>query len=312
MAWTTSDIPHMSGRVVVVTGANGGLGLETARALARAGGTVVMASRNADKAATARAEIEAQVPDAQLQDVSLDLGSLGSVRQAAESILARYERVDVLVNNAGLMAIPERQTTEGFEMQLGVNHLGHFALTRLLLPSLLRADAARVVTVTSFAHHFGRTIDVDNPYLHGKYEPWTAYNQSKLANFHFGIGLARLFAAAGVRASSLIAHPGMSNTELQATSVAEAGADWSHRFWHAAALRSGMSPSQGALSQLRAATDPRARSGEFYGPRFMAFGAPTRRPIMRRIGLDDAIRQLWEVSEHETGLSFGVDDVATS
>lgn len=311
MSWTTSDIPRMSGRVAVVTGANGGLGLETARALARAGATVVMASRNAEKAGDARAAIETQVPDAQLHDVSLDLGSQASVRHAAESILVQHERVDVLVNNAGLMAVPERQTHDGFEMQLGVNHLGHFALTRLLLPALLRANASRVVTVTSFAHHFGRAIDPGNPFLHGTYEPWKAYNQSKLANFHFGIGLHRLFEAAGVGAASLIAHPGMSNTELQATSVEAAGADWSHRFWHAMAIRTGMSPSQGALSQLRAASDPRARSGEFYGPRFMAFGAPTRRPIMRRIGLDDAIRQLWEVSERETGLTFGVDDVTT-
>ena len=262
-----------------------------------------------EKAADARSAIESQYPDAQLRDVSLDLGSQASVREAAESILAQYDRVDVLVNNAGLMAIPERQTADGFEMQLGVNHLGHFSLTRLLLPALVRADDARVVTVTSFAHHFGRAIDAENPYLHGNYEPWKAYNQSKLANFFFGIGLHRLFAEAGVRASSLIAHPGMSNTELQATSVAEAGSDFSHRFWHEMAIRAGMSPSQGALSQLRAATDPAARSGEFYGPRFMAFGAPTRRPVMRRIGLDDAIRQLWEVSERETGLSFGIDDL---
>ena len=295
----------LTGRVAVVTGANGGLGLETARALAGAGAHVVMASRNRDKAGAAEADIRAGHPRASLEVVPLDLGSLRSVRAAADRILARHEHIDILVNNAGLMAIPERRTEDRFEMQFGVNHLGHFALTALLLPALLRAESARVVTVTSTAHHIGRAIDPANPHLRGRYGPWRAYGQSKLANFHFGIGLQRRFEAAGVRAASLIAHPGFSNTDLQATSVAESGGA-SQRFFHMLVGPTGMSAAQGALPQLRAATDPRAKGGEFYAPRFVNFGAPVRRPILRRIGLSQAIDTLWQVSERETGITLDV------
>ena len=306
MAWTTGEIPDLTGRAAVVTGANGGLGLETARALAVSGAHVVMAARNQDKAVAAEANIRASHPKALLEVVPLDLGSLKSVRAAADRILAGHDRVDILVNNAGLMAIPERRTEDGFEMQFGVNHLGHFALTALLLPALLRADAARVVSVTSTAHHMGRAIDPANPHLEGRYGPWRAYGQSKLANFHFGLGLQLRFEAAGVKAASLIAHPGLSDTELQATSVAETGGGASQKFFHLLAGRIGMSAAQGALPQLRAATDQAAKGGQFYAPRFVNFGAAVRRPILRRIGLSRAIEILWQVSERETGITLDV------
>ena len=306
MAWTTGEIPDLTGRAAVVTGANGGLGLETARALAGSGAHVVMAARNQDKAVAAEANIRASHPKALLEVVPLDLGSLKSVRAAADRILAGHDRVDILVNNAGLMAIPERRTEDGFEMQFGVNHLGHFALTALLLPALLRADAARVVSVTSTAHHMGRAIDPANPHLQGRYGPWRAYGQSKLANFHFGLGLQLRFEAAGVKAASLIAHPGLSDTELQATSVAETGGGASQKFFHLLAGRIGMSAAQGALPQLRAATDQAAKGGQFYAPRFVNFGAAVRRPILRRIGLSRAIEILWQVSERETGITLDV------
>ena len=306
MSWSTADIPSLSGRVAVVTGANGGLGLETARALARAGADVVMAARNAAKAKSAEQSIRRGVPDASLTVVGLDLASLASVRTAADEILAQHERIDILVNNAGVMGIPEQQTVDGFEMQFGVNHLGHFALTSYLLGALLRADAARIVTVTSTAHHMGHAVDPDNPHLHGNYTPWGAYGQSKLANFYFGIGLHRLLSQADTRAASLIAHPGLSNTDLQATSVTQTGGGQSQRFWHAMAERTGMSAAKGALPQVRAATDPRAKSGELYAPRFINNGPPVRRPILRRIGLDEAIRRLWLVSERETGVAINV------
>jgi len=306
VAWTTGEIPDLTGRAAVVTGANGGLGLETARALAVSGAHVVMAARNQDKAVAAEANIRASHPKALLEVVPLDLGSLKSVRAAADRILAGHDRVDILVNNAGLMAIPERRTEDGFEMQFGVNHLGHFALTALLLPALLRADAARVVSVTSTAHHMGRAIDPANPHLEGRYGPWRAYGQSKLANFHFGLGLQLRFEAAGVKAASLIAHPGLSDTELQATSVAETGGGASQKFFHLLAGRIGMSAAQGALPQLRAATDQAAKGGQFYAPRFVNFGAAVRRPILRRIGLSRAIEILWQVSERETGITLDV------
>ena len=250
MAWSTSDIPPLAGRVAVVTGANGGLGLETALALARAGADVVMAARDAEKAENAEQRIRRVVPDASLTIVALDLGSLASVRTASAEILAKHDRVDILVNNAGLMGIPEQQTTDGFEMQFGVNHLGHFALTSHLLAALLRAEAARIVSVTSTAHHMGHSVDPKNPHLHGNYTPWRAYGQSKLANFHFGIGLHRMLSNAGARASSLIAHPGLSNTDLQTTSVVQTDGGQSQRFWQTMAVRTGMSPARRRTSTV--------------------------------------------------------------
>ncbi len=306
MAWSVVDIGDLAGRTAVVTGANGGLGLETSRALAAAGAHVVMAARNQDKAATAVGEIRDGFPDASLEVVSLDLGSQASVREAAERILGEHEAVDILVNNAGVMGIPERRTVDGFEMQLGVDHLGHWALTALLMPAMLRADAARIVTVTSTAHHMGRAVDPGNPHLEGRYGPWRAYGQAKLANFHFGIGLHRALEAADAPAGSMIAHPGLSNTELQDVSVDETGGGVSQRFFQVLAHRTGMAPSDGARSQLRAATDPAARSGEFYGPAFVNNGPPVRKPILRRLGLARAIDRLWQVSERETGLPIDV------
>jgi NAD(P)-dependent dehydrogenase (short-subunit alcohol dehydrogenase family) len=303
VSWGVADIPDQSGRTAVVTGANGGLGLETARALAAAGADVVMAARNQKRAGEAKDQIQATVPDANLTIVELDLGSLDSVKAAAEQILASHETIDLLVNNAGVMGIPERRTADGFEMQFGVDHLGHFALTARLLPALQGAEAARIVTVTSSAHHAGRAVNPENPNLEGRYGPWRAYNQAKLANFHFGLGLHRLLSEAGTPAASLVTHPGLSNTELQAVSVEETDGGLSQRFFLALARNVGMSPAEGALSQLRAATDPKAKSGDFYGPLFVTNGPPVRKPVLRP-GIGRAISRLWEVSERETGLKL--------
>lgn len=307
MSWTVADIPDLSGRTAVVTGANGGLGLETARALAGAGAHVVMAARDQQKAAGAEKSIRETHPSASLEVVPLDLGALASVHEASERIRATHERIDILVNNAGVMAIPERRTVDGFEMQFGVNHLGHFALTSQLLPALLRAPRARIVSVTSTAHHMGFAVDPDNPHLEGKYGEWKAYGQSKLANFHFAIGLQRRLESAGAAAESLVAHPGLSDTDLQATSVAETDGGFVQRFFHGLAGSTGMSAADGALPQLRAATDLAAKGGEFYAPRFGNFGAPVRRPILRLIGLRQAIETLWQVSERETGITLDVE-----
>jgi NAD(P)-dependent dehydrogenase (short-subunit alcohol dehydrogenase family) len=305
-SWSARDIPDQSGRVAVVTGANGGLGLETTRELARKGAQVVMAVRDEQRAQEAVVDIRAGVPNAALELVSLDLASQGSVRTAAEQVLRERERVDLLVNNAGVMGIPERKTVDGYEMQLGVDHLGHWTLTALLLPALLRTPDARIVTVTSTAHHMGRRVDPGNPHLEGRYRPWGAYGQAKLANFHFGLGLQRELEQAGSGAASLIAHPGLSNTELQAVSVRESGGGASQRFFLMLARRTGMSPAEGALSQLRAATDPDAKGGEFYGPLFVNTGPPVRKPIFRRLGMSGAIARLWEVSERETGVALAL------
>lgn len=312
MSWTTKDIPDLRGRVAVVTGANGGLGFETARALVGAGAHVVLAARNAEKTAAAEQRLRAEHREGSLEVVALDLGSLASVRRASDQILSAHPKVDILVNNAGLMATPEGRTEDGFELQTGVNHFGHYAFTALLLPTLLRADAARVVTVTSTAHHMGRALDPSNPHLHGCYGPWKAYGQSKLANFHFGLGLQRQFEQAGLTASSLVAHPGLSDTELQATSVDVTGGGASQKFFYVLARRTGMTAAQGALPQLRAATDPTAGGGEMYAPRFVNNGAAVRRPIFRRIGLTSAINTLWAVSEKETGIRLNVAEAAAA
>jgi NAD(P)-dependent dehydrogenase (short-subunit alcohol dehydrogenase family) len=306
MSWTVADIPDQRGRTAVVTGANGGLGLVTARDLAVKGAHVVMAVRNQQKAAAAVEEIRAAAPHASLELVALDLSSQASVKEAAGQILAAHDSLDLLVNNAGVMGIAEARTVDGFEMQLGVDHLGHWTLTALLLPALLRTPGSRIVTVTSTAHHMGRPIDVANPNLEGRYGPWRAYGQAKLANFHFGLGLQHELERAGAPTASLIAHPGLSDTDLQTVSVEGSGGGASQRFFHARARLTGMSADDGALPQLRAATDPAAKGGEFYGPVFVNNGAPVRKPIVRRFGMDRAIAKLWQVSERETGVALDV------
>lgn len=301
MPWSTDDIPDLDGRTAVVTGANGGLGLETARELARRGAHVVMAARNQKKAASAQADISGDLSDASLEIVPLDLGSLKSVREAAAQINDSHEKIDILVNNAGVMAMPEGRTQDGFETQLGVNHLGHWALTARLMPALLRAPAARVVSVSSTAHHMGTSVDPDNPHLKDDYGPWKAYGQSKLANLHFGIGLQRRFEDAGASAESLVAHPGLTNSDLQSHTVEENEGDLGGKISLMMTKATGMSPARGALSQLRAATDPEASGGEFYGPLFVNNGPPIKKPLIRRWDLDSGIEKLWKVSERETG-----------
>ena len=306
MSWTASDIPDLTGKTAVVTGANGGLGLESAKALAGAGAHVVMAARSLDKAMVARDEIVEAHPDASLEIVELDLGSLDSAKAAAAAIAEKHPTVEILINNAGLMAMPESRTEDGFEMQFGVNHLGHWVFTAGLMPSLLAADSARVVTVTSTAHHMGKPVDPDNVNMDDTYSAWGAYGRSKLANYHFAIGLQREFVKRGLRAQSLAAHPGLSNTNLQSHTVEQGGAGVTGSFWAWMASSTGMSPARGALPQLRAATDPDAKGGQIYAPRFVNSGPPVQRPIVRPVA-DNAIDTLWMVSERETGVALAFD-----
>jgi NAD(P)-dependent dehydrogenase (short-subunit alcohol dehydrogenase family) len=306
MAWTEKDIPDQTGRTAVVTGANGGLGLQTALALAGAGAHVVLAARDPAKTTTAAARIAERYPAASLEVVPLDLGVLSAVRTAADTVLAGHERIDLLVNNAGVMAMPQRSTVDGFEMQFGINHLGHWAFTAHLLPALLRSTSARVVTVTSTARHRAGRLDPADPHMTRNYGAWASYARSKMANLHFGLGLQQQFSRAGVAAASLLAHPGLSNTDLQARSVREGGAGWVGAFFEALTARSGMTPFEGARSQLRAATDPQAKGGELYAPRYGSNGPAVRRPILRRRGLQQQIDVLWQVSERETGVPLRV------
>lgn len=306
MGWTTSDIPDLAGKTAVVTGGNAGLGYETVKALASHGANVVMASRNADKARFARQSILADSPDVSVSVVSLDLASIGSIESAVQAIASDHDTIDILVNNAGLMALPQQTTDEGFEMQFGVNHLGHWVLTAGLLPTIVGTPGARIVTVTSTAHHMGRRVNPQDPHLRHGYGPWKAYGQSKLANYHFAIGLQRLFERHHVDVASLLAHPGLSHTNLQVNTVEEGGGGWSAPMWSWLAAKVGMEPEAGALPQLRAATDSDAGGGEFYAPMFVNSGAPVKRPVLRKLGMDGAIDTLWEVSESETGFRLDI------
>jgi len=307
MTWTAADIPDQSGRVAVVTGANSGLGLETARELARKGAHVVMAARNLEKAAAAEQDILAGIPDASLEVRKLDLGSLDSVKTFATEVVNTHERIDILVNNAGVMGTPRHETADGFELQFGTNHLGHFALTAHLMPALLRSKDGRVVTVTSTARHFLSKLNVDDPHLTAGYSPWRAYGQSKRANSHFALELDRRLRSAGAQIKSLVAHPGYSNTNLQAqSSASHNGQGRTQALAHKWVQRVGMSQADGALPQLRAATDPEAKGGELYAPRFVQNGPAVRRPIRpisRRAG---DLEALWKLSERETGITFDI------
>ena len=236
MAWAVDNIPDQSGRVAVITGANGGLGLVTTRALVARGAHVVMAVRDPVRTGHAVEAIRTAVPDARLDVVPLDLASLQSVRACAERIASARESIDLLVNNAGVMAIPRAETADGFEMQLGVNHLGHFALTAHLFPLLLRGNVPRVVTVSSGARHFSPGVSTSDPHLQQRYGPWRSYGQSKLANLQFSLELQRRVDAAGAALASVAADPGFSATDLQAHSHRASGGGWTQAFFYRARL----------------------------------------------------------------------------
>jgi NAD(P)-dependent dehydrogenase (short-subunit alcohol dehydrogenase family) len=303
--WSEADVPDLSGRIAVVTGANSGLGFETARVLAGAGARVVLACRDAGRAGGAIEAIRARHAGADVVALALDLASLASVRDFAKAFSDRYDRLDLLCNNAGVMAIPERRTADGFEMQIGTNHLGHFALTGLLLDQLRAAEAARVVTVSSTMHKLGRIRFDDLNWSRG-YQKWPAYGQSKLANLLFAYELQRRFEQAGWSAQSLAAHPGYASTELQATGPRMEGSAFRERFMGLANRVFSQSAAMGALPTLRAATAPDSRGGEYYGPGgFMEMqGPPVRVESNRRSRDPEAARRLWDLSAELTGVRY--------
>jgi NAD(P)-dependent dehydrogenase (short-subunit alcohol dehydrogenase family) len=301
MGWKASDIPDLSGKVAVVTGGNGGLGLETSRQLAAHGAHVVIGARNLDKAEAARKMIEAAVPAASLEIRALDLGSLASVAAFADAVKAAHPKLDLLFNNAGVMAVKEGTTADGFEIQFGTNVLGHFALTLRLLPALLASPAPRVVSTTSTARYQAGKYDLSNPHMHGCYDPWQAYGMSKRADLQFAFELNRRLADRSLAAFA--ADPGLSKTDLQQQSV-RANRGFMQRFWLAVVRLTGQPASMGALPQLRAATDPAAVGGTLYAPRWFTFGAPVVRGVGKAINNPAQMAQLWELAERETGLSL--------
>ncbi|MFC6020854.1 oxidoreductase [Plantactinospora solaniradicis] len=300
--WTTADVPDQSGRVAVVTGANSGLGYHTALALARAGAHVVLACRDPQRGDAALDQLRTAVPNASAECGSLDLADLDSVRRFADSV----ESLDLLINNAGIMALPSRRTTaQGFEMQVGTNHLGHFALTGLLLPRLLNRPGARVVTVSSGLHHRGRLADLDDLQSERRYGAWRAYALSKLANILFFTELDRRLRAANQPVRSLGAHPGYAATNLQLTGPAADGGTLLIRLGQLGNRFFAQSAAMGALPSLRAATDPEAQGGEFHGPSgFLEQRGYPDRVAYSSAGQDvSAAQRLWTESERLTGVT---------
>ncbi len=302
-AWTADRIPDQSGRVAVVTGASSGLGELTALELARHGARTVLAVRDVPKGERAAAAIRAAAPGARVEVRRLDLSDLASVREFAAALTADEAVLDLLVNNAGIMQTPASTTADGFELQLGTNHLGHFALTALLFGALQRGSGSRVVTVSS-AEHKGGHLDFDDLQLTRSYAPRKAYQQSKMANTVFAIELDRRLRAAGSPVASVLAHPGYAATNLQSTGP---------RGLSALGLRLGnavfaQSVERGVLPQLYAATAPGVVGGAFYGPSGFAElrGDVTAVLAVPRAHDRDIGRRLWEVSEELTGVTFAV------
>jgi len=303
--WTAADIPDLSDRGAVVTGANSGLGFQTALELARHGARVMMACRDQGRGAQAVDRVRALAPGAEVELGLLDLADLASVRRFTGELGDRREGLDLLVNNAGVMAIPHRRTADGFEMQLGTNHLGHFALTGLLWPLLAARPGARVVTISSIAHRAG-WISFGNLQRERRYERWTAYGQAKLANLLFAFEVQRRADAADVDLLSMAAHPGYAATNLQAVGPQMSGARLSARLFDAANRVFAQPGAQGALPSLYAATSPDARGGAYYGPDGFGEvrGYPTRVKAARRAYDERTARRLWQVSEDLTGVRY--------
>lgn len=297
--WTFRDIPDQTGRTAIVTGANTGIGLETARMLALKGANVVLACRNPEKGAAALARIQADNPKGETSLAALDLSDLDSVAAFASAFASKHQRLDLLVNNAGVMVPPLGRTKQGFELQLGTNHFGHFALTGRLLPLVLRTPGARVVVVSSTTQNFGRIDFDDLNWERRTYRAAEAYSQSKLATMMFALELHRRLGRAreaGASVRAVAAHPGWTATDLQRTA------------WLVRVLNPlfAMKPEDGALPTLRAATDPEAESGSFWGPsRFFELNGPPAPARIPRRAQDGAVAaRLWEESEKRTGVTF--------
>jgi NAD(P)-dependent dehydrogenase (short-subunit alcohol dehydrogenase family) len=303
--WTADDIPPLAGRRAVVTGANSGLGFEAALELARHGADVTMLARDPVRGRAAVDRVRREVADAQAALVVVDLADLSSVRSFASTWLARGAPIDILVNNAGVMALPRERTVDGFERQFATNHLGHFALTGLLLPALRLRPGARVITVSSAVAQFGR-IDFDDLQGERRYWRWEAYAQSKLANLLFAFELDRRAAASASPLVSVAAHPGFAATNLQAASPQRQGHRWRASAVTLGARLLGQSAAAGALPVLYGATAPDVHGGDYYGPGGPSSmrGHPTLvAPPHRALDAETATR-LWAVSERLTGVAI--------
>ncbi len=294
--WTQHDIPSQTGRLAIITGANSGIGLETARELARQGAEVVLACRSEDRATTAMQNIHADLPQAKLEFMRLDLADLDQVAEFAIAVHERFDHVDLLINNAGVMVPPAGKTVQGYELQFGINHLGHFALTGQLLDLLIATQGARIVNLSSGAHRQGKMNFDDLDFELQGYKPFAAYSQSKLANLLFTFELIRRLEQHGAEVTVAAAHPGYTRTNLQQ---------------HSRSMRLlnpllGMQPIGGALPTLRAATALDVESGDYYGPKgfYEMRGAPIKVEATESAKNQADAAQLWSISEERTGVRY--------
>ncbi|MET0447872.1 MAG: oxidoreductase [Aeromicrobium sp.] len=310
MTWSTDDIPDLTGRRAVITGVTGGLGLHTAIGLARRGADLVVTARDAARAEDAVDRIRREVPAATIDVVSLDLADLSDARRAAAEVAQAYDRIDILINNAGIMATPQSSTKDGFELQIGTNHLGHFAWTADLWP-LLDASGARIVSVSSVAHTIAGTIDLMSLTHEGsarRYRRWQSYGESKLANLMFALELDRRAKASGSRVVSVAAHPGYASTNLTKTGPSVGGLSLPAIGMHQATKIFGQSAAHGAWPLLMAATDPALTGGEYIGP--AGFKGLRGRPTvvgMTKVARDEELADdLWAASEAAVPVNFAV------
>ena len=311
--WTTADIPDLDGKTILVTGANSGLGYETALALAARRAHVLLACRDQAKGRDAKARIRADTPQAKTTLIPLDLASLADIRRCAAAVSAAHPRLNVLVNNAGVMALPYRRTQDGFEMQFGTNHLGHFALTGLLLEPLLATGDSRVVTVSSGAHRFGSIRFNDLQWERG-YRKWRAYGQSKVANLLFTYELQRRLTAAGSHVLSVAAHPGYAATNLQAAGPRMEGSSLMERLSDLGNRLFAQTAAMGALPQLYATVAPDVRGGEYFGPSSVGelWGSPRKVPSNAHSRDVTVAQQLWTLSETLTGVRYAFETVTAA
>lgn len=301
--WTTKDISNLSGKTIIVTGGNSGLGFESVKVFAGKGAEVIMACRSLEKGGKAKTEILKNIPEGKIEVAELDLADLNSVHRFVKNFQQNHSRLDVLLNNAGIMTTPYFKTKDGFEGQLGTNHLGHFALTGLLLPVLEKTPKSRVVNVSSMAHKQGK-MDFDNLlFENGKgYSPMKSYGRSKLANLLFTYELQRFFESNKTDSISVAAHPGVSQTDL----FRYLDEKWYFRLVGPAFKAISQEGKMGALPQVRASVDPHVKGGEYYGPNgFMELkGYPVKVQSNSRSHNEEDAKKLWEVSEKLTGVKF--------
>jgi NAD(P)-dependent dehydrogenase (short-subunit alcohol dehydrogenase family) len=305
MPWNVTDLTDQTGRVFVITGANSGLGLEATKVLAQRGATIVMACRTVEKAEAVAAPIRTAAPQATLKVMALDLSSLESVARFSAALAARQPRVDVLMNNAGVMALPYRKTADGFEMQFGTNHLGHYALTAKVLPLLEASGRARVVTVSSMAHQMG-TIRFEDLQWEKGYSKWPAYGQSKLANLLFTYELERWLRRTGKSTIAVAAHPGYSATNLQAVGPQMEQSSMGSLFMKLGNSVFAQSAEMGALPQVYAAVHPDVKGGQYIGPDgLMEMSGFPKVVDSNAKSKDEAVAaKLWEVSAALTKVAF--------